>query len=217
MFPEVGHASVTLLKQCGYTVEFLQASFCCGQPLYNSGHFEQAAKVGEHLQSVAESCVVVVIPSGSCTSMLKNHLPQISPKTASLSQRVFEIGDFLVTQGHLNLGAKLTGKGVLHEGCHGKRELHSTSARTLLSHVEGLELVEQSEPETCCGFGGTFTVKFPEISGAMGETKLVSLESHKPDFVLTTDSSCQMHLAGLSGKLGKEIPFRHYLEVLVQR
>ena len=147
----------------------------------------------------------VIVPSGSCAAMLKNFYPQLfagfaeSPAVNVIASKSYEFSEFLVHRlGVVDVGAKFPHRVTFHDGCHGLRELGmKREPRELLSHVQGLELVEMAEAETCCGFGGTFGVKFPMISTAMGEVKCASAMKTKADYIVSNDSSCLMQIQGL--------------------
>jgi L-lactate dehydrogenase complex protein LldE len=159
----------------------------------------------------------VVGPSGSCVSMVRNHYPSLIGKQ-SVCERTFELCEFVVGKlGKEQFGAKLNGRAALHIGCHERRELRAADAvHRLMSHVEGLSVVPTESDEWCCGFGGTFSVKFPELSVAMGKRKLAPMTEANLDYLISTDSSCLMHLRGLLARTGVHRPrSMHIAEVLV--
>ena len=158
--------------------------------------------------------------------MVKKFYPELFAKTpladaaAELSAKTWEFSDFLVNKLGVNdLGARFPAKVTIHDGCHGLRELGTTKQppRTLLSHVRGLELVEMDEAETCCGFGGTFSAKFPMISTAMGEVKCASAIESGAEYIVSNDSSCLMHIQGLIDRQKKKMKTIHLAEVLTSR
>jgi len=167
----------------------------------------------------------IVIGSGSCGAMLKVFYPQLFEKTPQaalakqISERTWEFSEFLVKKlGVTDLGAKFPHKVTFHDGCHGLRELGvKQSPRALLDKVNGLELVEMPEAETCCGFGGTFSAKFPMISTAMGEVKCDSAAETGAEYMVSNDSSCLMHLQGLLSRQGSPLKTVHLAEVLNQK
>ena len=176
VYPRAGMAIVEILERLGHEVVFAESLVCCGQPAFNSGYWDEARPFAEKAVAALRDAETVVIASGSCGAMLKVFYPQLLAATPleddarSLSARVFEFSDFLVSRlGVTDLGARFDGVATFHDGCHGLRELGiKTQPRQLLERVAGLTLVEMDEAESCCGFGGTFSAKFPAISSAMG-------------------------------------------------
>lgn len=213
---------VHVLERLGVEVDYPENQTCCGQPPFNSGFWDEAAEVAARQAAVFEDAEFVVGCSGSCVAMMKVFYPELfhnKPGEAAarqLSSKVWEFSSFLVDKlGVTNVGARFPGKATFHDGCHGLRELGLKQApRTLLQNVQELELVEMGEAETCCGFGGTFAVKFPMISSAMGEVKCASIYETDADFVVSNDSSCLMQIQGLMKRQNKEIPCYHLAEVL---
>ena len=179
---------VRILEKLGHTVDYPESQTCCGQPAFNSGYWDEARAVAGTMLDAFRDAEVVVGVSGSCGAMLKVFYPQLfagRPEAADadrLSGHVWEFSDFLVRKlGVTDLGARFPSKVTFHDGCHGLRELGiKRSPRALLEKVQGLELVEMPDCETCCGFGGTFSAKFPMISTAMGEVKCAYLARFKP-------------------------------------
>lgn len=222
VYPKVGIAMVRLLESLGHTIDYPEELTCCGQPPFNSGYWEDARKVARPVLERLKDSEAVVIGSGSCGAMLKVFYPELfagEPEAEvadALSARCYEFSDFLVTKlGVTNFGAKFPHKVTIHDGCHGLRELKlKTPVRKLLAEVEGLELVEMTEAETCCGFGGTFATKFPMISTAMGEVKCASAKETGADFMVSNDSSCLMHLQGLLDRQGQPLKTIHLAEIL---
>ncbi len=225
LFPRAGISMVEILERLGHTVVCPPEIACCGQPPFNSGYWDEArpvaAKVLEHLKD-AEA---VVIGSGSCGAMVKKFYPELFKDTpqAELAKRVsactWEFSDFLVSKLSVtDLGAKFPHKVTFHDGCHGLRELGiKKSPRTLLGKVGGLELVEMKEAEICCGFGGTFSAKFPMISTAMGEVKCASAAETNAEYIVSNDSSCLMHIQSLLSRQGSPLKTIHLAEVLNQK
>lgn len=224
-YPQVGISIVQILEELGHQVECPEELICCGQPAFNSGYWEESRKICRKVLSCLEDAEALVIASGSCGAMLKVFYPDLfkgEPEEAvakALSAKTWEFSDFLVNKLKVtDLGAKFSGKVTFHDGCHGLRELNTkTPPRKLLEKVEGLELVEMETAETCCGFGGTFSAKFPMISTAMGEVKCDAARDTKADFMISNDSSCLMHIQGLLDRQGTPIKTMHLAEVLVQR
>jgi L-lactate dehydrogenase complex protein LldE len=226
VFPEVGTAMTDVLERLGYEVEFPSAQTCCGQPGLNSGYPAEARKVANHFLDVFRDAEHIVVPSGSCTSMITHHYEEIfseDPKRLedahSIAPRVWEFSRFLLeVAGVDDVGAHFDGVVTYHDSCHALRELRiKDGPRRLLAKVRGLELREMEAAEECCGFGGAFSVKFPEISGAMGRTKIDSIRKTDADAVVSIDSSCLMQLQGVIRRAGLPIRTMHLAEVLASR
>lgn len=223
-YPQVGISMVRIFERLGHVVDFPENQTCCGQPAFNAGYWDEARSVGEKSLETFRDADVVVSASGSCGAMMKVFYPELFAKTPRLEEaqnlaaKIFEFSDFLVN--HLkveDLGAHFEGKVTFHDGCHGLRELGiKKEPRVLLSHVKGLELVEMSEAETCCGFGGLFSVKFPSISTAMGEVKCASILNTTADYVVSNDSSCLMQIQGMLDRQKHKVRSLHLAEVLAQ-
>jgi L-lactate dehydrogenase complex protein LldE len=222
LFPSVGISVVRIFDKLGHTVDFKERILCCGQPAFNAGYWEEARRIAAPvLRSLAGSAPVVV-PSGSCAAMVKNFYPELfreTPQAAAaveLSHRVFEFSSFLVDQLRVTeLGSRFPAKVTFHDGCHGLRELHvKRQPRQLLERVKGLTLLEMEDQTSCCGFGGTFAVKFPMISTAMGDTKSASALHTGAEYLVSNDSSCLMHLQGLMSRQNQNLKTIHLAEVL---
>ncbi len=191
MTPQVGMAVAKVLERLGHSVEFRAAQTCCGQPSFNAGYWDEAREVAIRAIGVFEGAEAVVGPSGSCVAMMRVFYPQLLAGTPhetaalDLAARTFEFGEFLVEKlGVTDVGARFPHRVTYHDGCHGLRELRIKEApRKLLGAVRDLELVECDEPESCCGFGGLFSVKFPMISTAMAEVKGGSLARNGRDYI----------------------------------
>jgi L-lactate dehydrogenase complex protein LldE len=225
LFPRAGISMVHILEQLGHKVVCPGEITCCGQPPFNSGYWDEARVVASPVLEKLKDAEAIVIGSGSCGAMLKVFYPQLFEKTpqAELAKqipaRTWEFSDFLVSKlGVTDLGARFPHKVTFHDGCHGLRELNlKKQPRALLANVRDLQLVEMSEAETCCGFGGTFAAKFPMISTAMGEGKCASAAETGAEYIVSNDSSCLMHLQGLLSRQGKPIKTIHLAEVLNQK
>ena len=222
LFPRAGISRVEILERLGHKVVFPEQITCCGQPPFNSGYWDEARTVAAKVLPQLADAEAIVIGSGSCGAMLKVFYPQLfenTPQSAlakQISARTWEFSDFLVSKlGVTDLGAKFPHKVTFHDGCHGLRELGlKKSPRALLGKVNGLELIEMGEAETCCGFGGTFATKFPMISTAMGEVKCTSATETNADYIVSNDSSCLMHIQGLLSRQGNPLKTIHLAEVL---
>jgi L-lactate dehydrogenase complex protein LldE len=222
LFPRAGISMVEILERLGHKVVCPEEIVCCGQPPFNSGYWDEARAVAVKVLAQLKDAEVIVIGSGSCGAMLKNFYPELFKDTPpselakQISARTWEFSDFLVSKlGVTALGAQFQHKVTFHDGCHGLRELGiKKSPRTLLGHVQGLQLVEMPEAETCCGFGGTFATKFPMISTAMGDVNCASAAGTGAEYIVSNDSSCLMHLQGLLSRQGKTMKTIHLAEVL---
>ena len=222
LFPSVGISAVRIFERLGHTVGFKESILCCGQPAFNAGYWEEAREIATRVLQSLAGADPVVVPSGSCAAMVKNFYPELFRQTpqaeaaAQLSQRVFEFSSFLVDQlGVTELGSRFPAKVTFHDGCHGLRELGvKLQPRQLLEHVKDLTLVEMEDQTSCCGFGGTFAVKFPMISTAMGETKSASALDTGAEYLVSNDSSCLMHLQGLLSRQNQGLKTIHLAEIL---
>jgi L-lactate dehydrogenase complex protein LldE len=224
LYPRVGSSMVEILERLGHTVVCPEAIACCGQPPFNSGYWDEARAIAAPVLARLRDAEAVVIGSGSCGAMVKKFYPDLFAGTPQaglarqIASRTWEFCDFLVRQlGATDLGAAFPHKVTYHDGCHGLRELGIKSApRTLLGKVAGLELVEMQE-EVCCGFGGTFAAKFPMISTAMGEVKCANAAETGAEYIVSSDSSCLMHIQGLLSRQGSPLKTIHLAELLNQR
>lgn len=227
VFPSVGLAMAGVLERLGCDVEFREAQTCCGQPAFNTGYRDEARSVACHFLDVFSDCAdYIVLPSGSCTSMISHHYAELFAADAKrlaqverLRGRVWEFSDFVVNAlGVDDVGARLERVVTFHDSCHALRELKIKDApRRLLSAVRGLTLKEMDAAEECCGFGGTFSVKFPEVSGGMARTKIESILRTGADTVVSLDSSCLMQIQGALRRLGSPVRTMHLAEVLASR
>jgi len=226
LFPKVGMAMAKVIERLGYQVDFPEDQTCCGQPAFNSGYRGEARTVARHFIRTFEASECVVVPSGSCTAMITHHFadlfqkdPEMLERVHSLEKRVFEFSTFLTqVAGVEDVGAHFEDVVTFHDGCHGLRELGIQDApRRLLAHVRGLELREMKPAEECCGFGGTFAVKFAELSGAMTNTKIQAILGTGARTVVSLDPSCLMQIQGALSRAGSPIRTMHLAEVLVSR
>jgi L-lactate dehydrogenase complex protein LldE len=220
--PSVGFAAAKLLEDAGCDVE-VPAQTCCGQPAYNGGDAKDARELAKRVIAAFEPYEFVVVPSGSCAGMMRVHYPRLFDGEADWSMRaerfaakVHELFSFLVNVRGLNaVTAKCAMATAYHDSCSSLREMGvSKEPRTLLSTVQGLRLCELSEPQTCCGFGGFFSVKYPEVSARMGDDKLADAKSSGAEMLIGGDLGCLMHLAGRASRRGETLIVRHAAEVL---
>lgn len=224
MFPQVGISMVRIFEKLGHEVDVPKAPACCGQPAFNTGYWDESREIAVNIMESFREAEAVVVPSGSCGAMMKVFYTQLFAGTKheavarSLSPKCHEFSSFLVNElGVTDLGAQFPHRVTFHDGCHGLRELkNKRPPRELLAKVRGLELVEMHEAETCCGFGGTFSAKFPAISTAMGEVKCASALKTKTDYIVSCDSSCLMQIQGLADKQKQRVKTIHLAELLAQ-
>jgi len=220
LYPGVAAASMRLLRRLGTDVEFARDAACCGQPFLNAGFPSLAAKSGHRCVEALAGYDRIVTPSGSCAHMLRSDLPAILPSASDVGSRVRELGAFVVGElGVTDVGASLEARGYLHIGCQLRKDPDAADAAAKLARsVRGLTLVEPSPRPACCGFGGTFAVKFPELSARIGGRTLEWLgpdgAGGPVDVLISTDSSCLMHLGGLLDRRGPAIRRLHLVEVL---
>ena len=221
--PSVGFAAVKLLEASGCIVEVPTGQTCCGQPAHNSGDAATAKAVALQTIAAFEGYDYVVAPSGSCAGMLKAHYPKLMTgdeaaelRAKAFASRVHELVSFLVdVRGMTKVASSYAGRVTYHDSCSGLRELGiKGQPRTLLASIPGVELVEMADNEICCGFGGTFSVKYPDISNAMVEKKTANASAASPDLLLAGDLGCLMNMAGKLKRQGSRIGARHVAEVL---
>ena len=210
--------AVRLLRHVGVDVDVPQGQTCCGQPAYNAGRRSEALRMVRHTLDVFEGAEHVVLPSGSCAGMVRCFYPELADsdgdRASALAERTYELSQFLVdVVGVDGLGSGLRGKRVAyHHGCHALRELGVRDAPVSLLRGCGAEVVAWEADEECCGFGGLFSTKLPEVSAAMADRKLDTLP--EIDFVTSTDGGCLLQLSGRAASRGTGPPFRHLASAL---
>lgn len=228
-FPEVGKSVVHVLEKHGVEVDVPLDQTCCGQPAYNSGYPEAGREAARHFVRTFEPYLAadwaIVLPSGSCTAMIREVYPQLLAdepelleKCLQIKERVYEFSEFLVhVLGVEAISATYAAKATVHHSCHMSRGLGlRQEPLEVLSRVKGLELVPLSNAEDCCGFGGTFAVKMPQISTAMGEEKLSHIRETGAEVVVTSDLGCLMHLSGLARRSGQSLVCKHVAQILAE-
>lgn len=225
--PSVAFASLALLKAAGCRVNVPRAQTCCGQPGYNSGDYQGAGDVAKRVIGLFESADYVVVPSGSCAGMIVHHYPRLlegdwKERAKALASRTFEISSFLTEVMPLPAAdpdPELMHRRIAyHDGCAGLRELNiREQPRKLLRQCAGVDAVELQEREVCCGFGGTFCAKMPEISATMASEKLRDVRSANADMLVGGDLGCLLSLAGRASREGMELEFRHVVELLYRQ
>jgi L-lactate dehydrogenase complex protein LldE len=224
IYPQTAMNMVKVLEKAGCSVNYNPAQTCCGQPAFNGGYWEQCKEVGEKFIRDFPNDRYIVSPSASCVGMVKNYYPELFHNTIhhntykTIQKNIFELSDFLVNILKVtDLGAKMEGVATYHDSCSALREIGlKKEPRMLLEKVKGLELREMNENETCCGFGGTFSVKYESIAVGMAEQKIINVEATKCEYIISTDLSCLMHMDGYLKKQGKKIKTMHLADVLAQ-
>ena len=222
LYPQAAFNMVKVLEKAGCTVSYNADQTCCGQPAFNAGFWDDAKSVCSKFIKDFSGSDYIVAPSASCTGFVRNYYQKLFENSSyhnevkDLQKRVFEFSEFLVNVLKVeNLGASLNGKATYHDSCAGLRECKiKQEPRKLLSNVKGLELIEMNDVETCCGFGGTFAVKFEPISIAMAEQKVTNALATGADYIISTDLSCLMHIDGYIRKKGYGIKAMHIADVL---
>lgn len=222
LYPDVAFNMVKVLKKTGCNVHYNTSQTCCGQPAFNAGFHGEAKEVCTKFLQDFEGADYIVAPSASCVGFVKNYYKQLfensahKTQAAKTAERIFEFSDFLVNVlKQTEFGAVLTEKATYHDSCAALRECKiKNEPRILLYNVAGLELVEMNDVETCCGFGGTFAVKFEPISIAMGNQKINNASDTGASLLISTDMSCLMHIDGCAKHEGKNIKMMHLADVL---
>jgi L-lactate dehydrogenase complex protein LldE len=225
LFPDVGVATVRLLRRLGIEVDFPPAQTCCGQPHFNSGYWEDARALARHTIQAFANGQTVVTPSGSCAAMVKLEYAELfhhdlvwHGRAEDLAQRTRELSDFLVNVlGVDDVGARFEGKVTYHMACHLRGLGLVTEPERLLRKVRGLEYRPLERADECCGFGGSFSVRFPGISGAMVQDKAALIEKTGADTVVATDAGCLMNIAGCLRRRGNKVRTLHLAEILASQ
>jgi len=224
MRPSIGFAAAKLLEAAGYEVTVPKTQTCCGQPGWNSGERKSARALAQKVMGEFEDCRYVVVPSGSCAGMIRTHFPEVFrdepfmlAKAARLGERTYELTEFLAKVAkRAVVPGSFEGAVTYHDSCSGLRELGvKAQPRQLLAKVAGLNLVEMEECETCCGFGGTFSIKYGEISSAMAEKKCAHIEASGARAVVLGDLGCMLNIEGRLRRRGDaKTRVLHVAEVL---
>jgi L-lactate dehydrogenase complex protein LldE len=222
LFPDTAFNMVKVLEKAGCTVSYNTEQTCCGQPAFNAGFWDEAKAVCSKFLKDFSGTDYIVAPSASCVGFVRNYYAKLfgnsslHHEVADVSRRLYEFSEFLVQVLKVeDLGAELNGKATYHDSCAGLRECRiKTEPRTLLSNVRGLELAEMNDVETCCGFGGTFAVKFEPISIGMAEQKVENAVATDAKYLISTDLSCLMHLQGYINTKGYPVQTLHLADVL---
>jgi L-lactate dehydrogenase complex protein LldE len=223
MYPEVGEAMLKIFRKLDIAVDCPVDQTCCGQPAFNSGYHRQARVAARKFIQLFEDAQSIVCPSGSCVHMVRHHYPDLfhdDPawlrRAESIRDKTFELTEYLVdVLGVEDLDARFDGKITYHDSCHPLRGLGiMDQPRKLISKVDGAEFIEMQNSDQCCGFGGAFAVKYPEISTAMVEDKVKNIIATGADTVVGVDMSCLMNIQGLLSRKKSEVKIMHIAELL---
>ncbi|NJL92740.1 MAG: (Fe-S)-binding protein [Anaerolineae bacterium] len=227
IYPQMGLAVVDVLEHIGIPVDFPQAQTCCGQPAFNSGYQAEARTAARQFLRAFDGAAVIVCPSGSCAAMVRHEYPRLFPdepewaaRAERAASRTWEFSEYLVDGlGLVDLQLRLPAPRTFafHDACHGLRLLGlRQAARALIAHMENATLVEMTESDVCCGFGGLFSLKMPEVSSAMLQTKLNHINATPAEVILTGDASCLAQMNGGLARQGHPKRVRHWVEVLAE-
>lgn len=222
--PEAGKATVRLLRRLGHEVEFPAAQTCCGQPMFNSGFADLVRRQAKYTIDVFDGDLPVVVPSGSCAAMVKVEYPHLLKDDAQwheralhLAARTHELSDLLVNKlGVVDVGARFHGKVTYHFACHLRLLNQQEEVIRLIEHVEGATYVPLHRQENCCGFGGSFAVRYPDISGRMVDDKTGCILATEADALVSTDAGCLMNIGGRLHRQGHPIEVLHFAELLAR-
>lgn len=222
LYPETAWNTIKVLEKCGCKVYYPTTQTCCGQPAFNAGYKSEAIRVARKFLNDFSGKRFIVSPSGSCVGMIRNSYEEFFDNSSQrthfklIQNKTFELTEFLVRKlGVKDIGAEFHATVTYHDSCSALRELGiKNEPRQLLKYVKGLELVEMNESETCCGFGGTFSVKMEPISSAMAEQKLHNALNTKAEYIVGTDVSCLMHLSGFAAKHKLPVKILHIADIL---
>jgi len=222
LYPDTAFNMIKVLEKAGCTVSYNTNQTCCGQPAFNAGFWGEAKDVCSKFLKDFKDDEYIVSPSASCAGFVRNYYSKLFDNSSvhnevkEVGKRIYEFSEFMVHVLQVqNVGAVLNGKATYHDSCAGLRECKiKTEPRKLLSNVKGLELTELHDVETCCGFGGTFAVKFESISIAMGEQKVENALATGAEYLISTDMSCLMHLQGYITNKGYKLQTMHLADVL---
>jgi len=225
LYPQVGLDCVNLLRKLGVEVEYDEEQTCCGQPAYNTGYTEETRKIARQFLKVFRGKEYIVSPSGSCAAMVKCHYPELfeegTPEhrdAVEIAGRVHEFSDFLVSVLKADdVGARFPHRVTFHDSCHQLRQLGVyEQPRQLIRKVRDIEFVEMEDSTRCCGFGGTFSVKFSDVSAAMVREKVNRILESKAEYVIATDVSCLMNISGFISRHNYPVKSMHLAQLLMQ-
>ena len=222
LFPETAFNMIKVLESTGCNISYKKDQTCCGQLAFNSGYWDDAKEVGENFIKQYSGDRYIVIPSGSCCGFTRNYYGMLFENTVyhnrfkKIKPKIVEFTEFLTDVLNItHFNAKLEGKATYHDGCGSLRECDIKNApRKLLENIKGLDLIKLKDAETCCGFGGSFSVKFEAISTAMGRNKAENIQSSEVDYVISGDLSCLMHIGGILKKQNSKVKTMHIADAL---
>ena len=223
LYPETGFNTIKILEKAGCHVHYNPKQTCCGQPAFNSGYWKEAAQLAEKFLTDFNPDLPIVSPSGSCSSFIIHHYqkvltdrPDLLDRHLKMKDKIYELSDFLVNIIKVkDLGAIFPHTVTFHDSCSALREYGiKDEPRILLSHVEGLKLIEMEESETCCGFGGTFAVKNNAISSAMAEKKVLNALATNAEYIVSTEASCLLNINSYCAKNKLPIKGIHLADIL---
>ncbi len=222
LYPATAFNMIKVLEKTGCSITYNAKQTCCGQPAFNAGFWDEARSVCMKFVADFKGSDYIVVPSSSCAGFVRNYYfkllenSSVHNEVKELSKRIFEFSEFMVNILQIeNVGAKLNGKATYHDSCSALRECKiNKEPRRLLSHVKELELIEMNDTTTCCGFGGSFAVKFEPISIGMAEQKVENALATNADYLISTDHSCLMHLDGYIKNKGYKLKTLHIADVL---
>jgi L-lactate dehydrogenase complex protein LldE len=225
LWPEIGTSTVEVLRRAGCEVVFDERQTCCGQPAFNTGYRNEAVQLAKRFIEIFEASEAVVSPSGSCTAMTRHFHELFADdeswrrRAEALARRTYELSHFLVNVLKVDdLGASFRGRVTWHDACHGLRDLNIHSEpRRLIEQVRGAQFVELANADACCGFGGTFSVKYPEISVAILDSKIAAIERAGVRAVVSGDASCLMQIGGRLSRNKSSVQVLHIAELLAAR
>jgi L-lactate dehydrogenase complex protein LldE len=222
LYPQTAFNMVKVLEKAGCTVKYNAAQTCCGQPAFNAGFIDEAKAVCNKFIKDFSGAEYIVAPSASCVGFVRNYYTKLFDNSSvhnevkDMRNRIFEFSEFMVKVVQMDaVGGKLNGKATFHDSCAGLRECKiKEEPRQLLSNIEGLELIEMEGTDTCCGFGGSFSVKFEAISNGMADQKVENALATGSEYMISTDLSCLMHLDGYIKKQGYNLKTMHIADVM---
>ncbi|TKB09947.1 (Fe-S)-binding protein [Desulforhopalus sp. IMCC35007] len=223
MFPQAAEAMVSIFQRLQIDFDYPTQQTCCGQPAFNSGYRKDATVAARRFIEIFENEAVIVCPSGSCVHMVRHHYPELFAddpemlaRAKTVGSKTFEFTQYLVDELNLsNIGAEFPGKVTYHDSCHLSRGLQINSQpRTLLRHIKGLEFIEMKDSDTCCGFGGTFAINYPDISTAMVDEKIENILASGAEVVTGCDISCLMNIQGRLSRREENVKVMHIAELL---
>ena len=223
IYPEAGEAMVKIFRKLGIDLNCPTMQTCCGQPAFNAGYRREAGVAAKRFIDIFETAQVIVCPSGSCVTMVRHHYPQLFEdndpwlqRARQVAAKTYELTEYLVdVLGVQDVGARYDGKITYHDSCHLLRNLRIQSQpRKLLSKVSGAEFIEMHDADRCCGFGGSFAVKYADISSAMVADKVNNIVASGADTVVGCDMGCLMNIQGMLNRVGSDIKIIHIAQIL---